>query len=867
MSEREIIEKKSGEHRETANTSREEQINLLQSITMEVAAASDLSSALEIVLRRVCEKTGWELGQAWVPNRDKTLLVCGPVWFCGEADLKHFRAVSEKSHFQPGVGLPGRVWKSKQPVWIEDVGDDPNFPRTKAAKAVGLKTAVGIPILTGDEVTAVIEFFLCQSRSENERLVNVIASVAAQLDLAIERRTAAEELSRTNDILRSVLSNMGDAVIVADKEGKFLVFNPMAERMFGTDALQMPSNEWSHRYGLYLPDKASLFPHDQLPLTRSIRGEEVNDVEIFVRHEKAPKGLWTRVNGRPLRDLNGELLGGVIVCRDITPIKEEEFFRAGQSRVLEMIASDAPLADVLTSLVLLMEGQAEGLRCSILLLNRDGKHVRHGAAPNLPEVYVKAVDGAPIGPRNGSCGTAMYTRKPVVVTDVMTDPLWADYRDLARISGLNACWSTPILSPQGEVLGSFAMYREEKRGPRPEEARLTEIATHIAGIAIDRLRQQETLRERDARISFAAESADLAFWVVYPEQNTAWMSDKGRVIYGFDSKLPLTRELLVSRVHPDERAAVRAAFDRACASHGIFESEHRLVLPYGKTRWVIVRGRCLEDEHGSLLELIGVTIDVSAQKESDLQLQIQREELAHLNRVALMGEMTASVAHELNQPLTAIANNASAARRFLERGNVDPLLLPQLLQDMVADSHRAGEVIRGIRALVRKDKSVVRSVLNLNAVIADTLRLVSSDVLLCESVVTTEMDHNLPQVEAAPVQIQQVLLNLIMNSLDAVEALPPAERRIIISTRSLNGESAEVSVRDFGTGLPKDRPDKVFDHFFSTKQTGMGMGLTIVRSIIETHGGKISAENAPDRGARFFFHLPAARGDSKSQAA
>jgi len=867
MSEREIIEKKSGEHRETANTSHEEQINLLQSITMEVAAASDLSSALEIVLRRVCEKTGWELGQAWVPNRDKTLLVCGPVWFCGEADLKHFRAVSEKSHFQPGVGLPGRVWKSKQPVWIEDVGDDPNFPRTKAAKAVGLKTAVGIPILTGDEVTAVIEFFLCQSRSENERLVNVIASVAAQLDLAIERRTAAEELSRTNDILRSVLSNMGDAVIVADKEGKFLVFNPMAERMFGTDALQMPSNEWSHRYGLYLPDKASLFPHDQLPLTRSIRGEEVDDVEIFVRHEKAPKGLWTRVNGRPLRDLNGELLGGVIVCRDITPIKEEEFFRAGQSRVLEMIASDAPLADVLTSLVLLMEGQAEGLRCSILLLNRDGKHVRHGAAPNLPEVYVKAVDGAPIGPRNGSCGTAMYTRKPVVVTDVMTDPLWADYRDLARISGLNACWSTPILSPQGEVLGSFAMYREEKRGPRPEEARLTEIATHIAGIAIDRLRQQETLRERDARISFAAESADLAFWVIYPEQNTAWMSDKGRVMYGFDSKLPLTRELLVSRVHPDERAAVRAAFDRACASHGIFESEHRLVLPYGKTRWVIVRGRCLEDEHGSLLELIGVTIDVSAQKESDLQLQIQREELAHLNRVALMGEMTASVAHELNQPLTAIANNASAARRFLERGNVDPLLLPQLLQDMVADSHRAGEVIRGIRALVRKDKSVVRSVLNLNAVIADTLRLVSSDVLLCESVVTTEMDHNLPQVEAAPVQIQQVLLNLIMNSLDAVEALPPAERRIIISTRSLNGESAEVSVRDFGTGLPKDRPDKVFDHFFSTKQTGMGMGLTIVRSIIETHGGKISAENAPDRGARFFFHLPAARGDSKSQAA
>ena len=245
---------------------------------------------------------------------------------------------------------------------------------------------------------------------------------------------------------------------------------------------------------------------------------------------------------------------------------------------------------------------------------------------------------------------------------------------------------------------------------------------------------------------------------------------KDATIYGFDSELPLTRDLICSRVHPDERAAVHAAFDRACASLGIFESEHRLVLPYGKTRWVIVRGRCLQDEHGNLLELIGVTIDVSAQKQADLQLQIQREEMSHLNRVALMGEMTASVAHELNQPLTAIANNASAARRFLERGNIDPDLLQQLLQDMVADSQRAGEVIRGIRALVQKDKSIARSVLNLNAVIADTLRLVSSDILLRESVVTTEMDHSLPQVEAVPVQIQQVLLNLIMNALDAVEA-------------------------------------------------------------------------------------------------
>jgi serine phosphatase RsbU (regulator of sigma subunit) len=310
----------------------------------------------------------------------------------------------------------------------------------------------------------------------------------------------AVDLAQVNEILESILSSMSDAVIVADRQEKFLVFNPAAQRIFGEDATDTPSADWSRRHGLYLPDKVTPFPSGQTPLARAIRGEETNRVEIFVRPAQAPRGLWTRINGRPLRAANGEVMGGVIVCRDITEAKEEEFFRAGQSRVLELIAADAPLSEILTNLVLLMEGQAEGLRCSILLLSRDGLHVQHGAAPNLPEVYVKGVDGAPIGPRAGSCGTAMYTRRPVVVTDVLTDPLWTDYRDLAKISGLRACWSTPILSSQGEVLGSFAMYRQESRGPRSEETRLTEIATHLAGIGIERQRAKAELLALNAQL-------------------------------------------------------------------------------------------------------------------------------------------------------------------------------------------------------------------------------------------------------------------------------------------------------------------------------------------------------------------------------
>src|SRR5881409_3291203 len=298
--------------------------------------------------------------------------------------------------------------------------------------------------------------------------------------------------------------------------------------------------------------------------------------------------------------------------------EKKEPFYAGQGRILEMIATSAPLADILAKIVLLMEAQTDGLRCSILLLSDDGKHVRHGAAPNLPEAYVKAVDGLPIGPRVGSCGTSMYLRKPVIVTDVLIDPLWADYRELANSCGLRACWSTPIISSHGDVLGSFAMYRQEPRGPNAEETRLTEAATHIASIAIERQQGHSMLREREARISLAAESADLAFWVLYPEQNTAWMSEKGRAMYGFTPHEPLTRESFVSRIHPDERAAVQAAFEQARASQQTFEIEHRIVLPCGKTRWVITRGRCLWDEHGNVLKIICVTIDLTAQKQSDL---------------------------------------------------------------------------------------------------------------------------------------------------------------------------------------------------------------------------------------------------------
>ena len=377
----------------------------------------------------------------------------------------------------------------------------------------------------------------------------------------------------------------------------------------------------------------------------------------------------------------------------------------------------------------------------------------------------------------------------------------------------------------------------------------------LAAVIEERGKGALTLREREERVSLAAESADLAFWTIDFEGKESWMSEKGRAIFNFGPDEPLSRELFLSRVHPEDRIATDEAIERARATSQTFEVEYRLLRPDGETRWLISRGRYLRNDRGEVSELIGVAIDITAQFKADLQLQLQREEMAHMSRVSSMGELAASLAHELSQPLSAIASNAAAGRRFLMQGSPDLKMFDELLADVAADARRAGDIIHGIHNLVRKSEGTRRPV-NLNEIIREVLRLLDSDLLGRATSVETRLAPNLPMVDADPVNLQQVLLNLLMNSIEAMQPKPAAKRRILISTRC-EADSVVTSVRDYGGGLPKDNPDKIFTHFYSTKPDGMGMGLTIVRSIVEAHGGKLGAENA-DGGARFFFSLPVA---------
>jgi len=324
--------------------------------------------------------------------------------------------------------------------------------------------------------------------------------------------------------------------------------------------------------------------------------------------------------------------------------------------------------------------------------------------------------------------------------------------------------------------------------------------------------------------------------------------------YGREELIGQSIELLVPERFRGEHPAHRAGFHATPAARAMGAGRELFARRKDGTEFPVEIGISpIQSQEGTLV--LSAIADISARKRAEAEARQHREELSHLSRVAIMGEIAGSLAHELNQPLTGMVNNASAGRRFIAKGREDLPKLDGLFEAVVADGRRAGEIIRGIRGMMRKSEQV-RGPVNLNDVIASVLQFVRSDALGRHCALVMEPDPNLPLVEADQVQLQQVLLNLVVNAFEAMREMPAAERRMIIRSERESEGRVRVSVRDFGIGLPAEEPQRIFEQFFSTKREGMGMGLSIARSIITSHGGELVAENAKGGGACVHFSLP-----------
>ena len=277
----------------------------------------------------------------------------------------------------------------------------------------------------------------------------------------------------------------------------------------------------------------------------------------------------------------------------------------------------------------------------------------------------------------------------------------------------------------------------------------------------------------------------------------------------------------------------------------------------GEYRWVMDTGTPRFDPDGAFLGYIGSCIDIADRRQAEMDHQLQSMELARVGRLALMGELAASLAHEVNNPLGAMVTNASAGQRLLARGELNPDDLRDLLADIVADGHRAREVIQSVRTMVRKSESS-HSHIALKEVIQDLLRMTRADALARKVSVVAEVDPNVGDVMGNRVQLLQVLLNLTMNAFEALGVVRADSRRVVIRAARVEDGKVRVSVRDTGPGFPVGIVDQLFEAFFSTKTEGTGMGLAIARSIIEAHGGTLSGGNCPEGGALFTVSLPQA---------
>jgi signal transduction histidine kinase len=521
--------------------------------------------------------------------------------------------------------------------------------------------------------------------------------------------------------------------------------------------------------------------------------------------------------------------------------------------IVQLMSERAPLPEVLTAITRLIEAQGDRMLCAIWLIDEDG-HFHNAAAPSVPPEYVAMLNGGAPGPNDCSCGAAVARKEPVYVADIFTDPLWVNYRDVTAGYGLRACWSRPLLSKTGKVLGTFATYYREPRTPNPVDLALIEHACSIVGLAIERQTSEEELRRGAAFLVQAQHLSRTGSFSWRVETDEITWSEQLYRIFDFDPRVPVTLQLIGKRVHPEDFASFTDVLIRAQRG-GDFEVEHRLLMPDRSIKYVHVIAHATTDSYDRL-EFIGAIQDVTERRRSEEALGQARSELARVARVTSVGALTASIAHEVNQPLSGIITNASTCLRMLaaDPPNVEGAV--ETARRTIRDSQRASDVINRLRALFTRRDFATEPV-DLNEVAREVIALTSSELHRGGIVLRSELAADLPPVNGDRIQLQQVILNLLLNASDAMTGIHDRPRRLEIWTAREESDGVRLTVRDAGIGFGPDMAERLFDPFYTTKSDGMGIGLSVSRSIIQRHDGQLrAAPNADGPGATFWFSIP-----------
>jgi PAS domain S-box-containing protein len=412
------------------------------------------------------------------------------------------------------------------------------------------------------------------------------------------------------------------------------------------------------------------------------------------------------------------------------------------------------------------------------------------------------------------------------------------------------------------IWGAVQGYGPFVASPAAENAQTIQLFLIIASVSVmslaalteDRARAESKARRSEEQLAIALDAAQLGRWEWDIAQQRLEWSDITRRMYGVPLDVPVSIETFAALIHPDDRHAIEAATQDGLAGRPI-EVEFRIVLPDGTVKWIMSRGKTLFDADGRATRTVGIKVDITSRKQTELQLKEQGRELAHIDRLSMVGELSVAIAHELNQPLAAILANVGAARRFLSHSPPNIAQVREIVEAIGQDNRRAADVIRKVGALLRRD-DLPRATLQLNDVVEDVIDIARADIIGRGVSLSIRCDRGLAPIAGDRVQLQQVLLNLVLNACDAMDSVPETARRLTIVTTGGPDDRARVTVCDTGPGVAGHQLDHVFEPFVTSKPQGLGLGLAVCRSIVTAHDGTLWVENNPDGGASFCFELP-----------
>ena len=527
-----------------------------------------------------------------------------------------------------------------------------------------------------------------------------------------------------------------------------------------------------------------------------------------------------------------------------------------EKRLLEMVSSGRALPDVLQALCCFVEEISSECHCGVYQVDWCGARLRTLAAPTLPASFNQAICALPVHTEAGPCAKAACLKTQVISLNLECDPRWqaSTFGSLAATHGLRSCWSTPIYSQAGQVLGTFAVFKAAPAMPTVFQQDLIAKVTRITSIAMERAQGEVALRRSE---EFLVEAQRLSStgsfsWRLATDEIT-WSKEMYR-LFEIERDVSVTLETMLFRVHPDDLPLVHRMICEARREGRDFEYEYRLLKADFSVKYLHVVARGTRNGADGI-EFIGAIQDVTERRLSQMALDQARSELAHMARVTSLGLLTASIAHELNQPLAGIITNASTCLRMLSNDPPNVVGALETAHRTIRDGNHAAEVITRLRAMFAK-KAACNEKVDLNEATREVIALSLSELRRNRVTLRTELADELPLVMGDRIQLQQVILNLVLNASESMSGIEDRTRKLLIQTVCDGDDSARLAVQDVGIGLGNVDMDKLFEAFYTTKNDGMGIGLSVSRSIIETHRGRLWANHNDGPGTTFSFSIP-----------